>query len=484
MTSSSQDWIATANRLRAILPRERLDGTVFSFLEERHSQPCVIACSGGADSTCLTLLASGSFPERDTPLVLAHFNHALRGEDSKADQCFVEDMAKGLGLEFELGHGSFLPDQLPSEAELRDERHSFLQEVCRKHGADHLLLGHHLDDVAETILMRLPRGSGTEGLAAPRPLHLVDDLWRVRPLLTLSRVQVREALQEAGATWREDASNSDPGPFRNRVRKEVLPRLAEASPSNLLTGFERSRALLEEDASALQTFADEAFPELLMDDGSLDAISLRALPPALIRRVLRCWMISGDASDALSAKAFDDFLLDLAAGRSRKTSLGRNRWVQVSDEKVFFVEESLPSAGWGPCALPTGVNLFLPRSGILRMEPSIEGEAARRVLSKDGVDERREALIDADCLKSPLTVRTWLPGDRYAPLGAPGSRKLQDLFTDRKVPAPSRQRLPVILSGGGEITWCPGLPPAESCRITSGTSTVLRLTFEDTEALF
>ena len=483
MTSSSRDWIATANRLRAILPRELLDGTALAFLEERHSQPWVIACSGGADSTCLALLASESFPERDAPLILAHFNHALRGEDSDADQCFVEDMAKGLGLEFESGHGSFSPDQQLSEAELRDERHSFLQDICRKHEADLLLLGHHLDDVAETILMRLPRGSGTEGLAAPRPLQLIDRLWRVRPLLSLSRVKIKEALRKAGATWREDVSNADPGPFRNRVRKEVLPHLAEASPSEVLTGFERSRALLEEDARALQTFADEAFPKLLRNDGSLDAISLRALPPALIRRVLRSWMIAGDASDALSAKAFDDLLIDLAAGRSRKTSLGRNRWIQVSDEKVFFVEESVPSAGWGPCALPTGANLFLPCSGILRMEPSIEGEAARKVLSQNGVDERREALIDADCLISPLTVRTWLPGDRYAPLGAPGSRKLQDLFTDRKVPATSRQLLPVVLSGV-DITWCPGLPPADSCRITSGTSTVLRLTFEDTEALF
>jgi tRNA(Ile)-lysidine synthase len=118
------------------------------------------------------------------------------------------------------------------------------------------------------------------------------------------------------------------------------------------------------------------------------------------------------------------------------------------------------------------------------MEPSIAGETARQALSQAGVDERREALLDADSLESPVTVRTWLPGDRYAPLGAPGSRKLQDLFTDRKVPATSRRRLPVILSGGCQITWCPGLPPAESCRVTSETSTVLRLTFEDTEALF
>ena len=129
-----------------------------------------------------------------------------------------------------------------------------------------------------------------------------------------------------------------------------------------------------------------------------------------------------------------------------------------------------------------------PRFELHRGQAEGEGEAeivrlvaALRVVDRElerGPEEGREALLDADSLESPLTVRTWLPGDRYLPLGAPGTRKLQDLFTDRKVPATRRGRLPVILAGRNRIAWCPGLPPAECCRITPRTGTVLRLTFE------
>ena len=114
------------------------------------------------------------------------------------------------------------------------------------------------------------------------------------------------------------------------------------------------------------------------------------------------------------------------------------------------------------------------------MEQPIGGDEARLTLTNSVVDERSQALLDLDSLEGSLTVRTWLPGDRYAPLGAPGSRKLQDLFTDRKVPARNRERLPIILSGDSQIAWCPGLPPAERHRVKSDSSKVLRLTYKNT----
>ena len=477
MSDSLHDWPASAARLQAVLSIDQLDASAISFLRQRLDQPWVVACSGGADSTCLALAVAECFPEHVGPLIFAHFNHGLRGGESNADQTFVEELAGGLGITVESGHGRGDPDQ-PSEALLRDERHAFLQKVCENAGAEILLLGHHLDDVAETMIMRLTRGSGVEGLAAPRPVHRVNDVWRVRPLLSLSRVEIRETLQNAGIPWREDASNEELGPFRNRVRQKVLPEILEAAPNEALPGFKRSRDLLEEDARALDAWSTESFDKILRKDGSLDAQVMRTFPYALMRRMLRAWLGGFDASDALSARAFDDLLCEIAAGGVCKRSLARNQWVETDDQKVSFVESGSSAKGWGPCALPAGGCLFLPDSGVLRMDSSLGGEDARQALSKVGVDEGREALLDADSLESPLTVRTWLPGDRYLPLGAPGTRKLQDLFTDRKVPATRRGRLPVILAGRNRIAWCPGLPPAECCRITPRTGTVLRLTFE------
>ncbi|MFP6900910.1 MAG: tRNA lysidine(34) synthetase TilS [Opitutales bacterium] len=479
MPDSLTDWPAVATRLSDLLSLERLERSVVSFLEDRANDPWVVACSGGADSTCLALVACSCFGQRSGPLVLAHFNHGLRGEDSDGDQGFVEDLAAGLGLAFEKGGSSDCPES-PSEAVLRERRHAFLAAVCAKRGSDILLMGHHRDDLAETMLMRLTRGSGAEGLAAPRPLHRVRDIWRARPLLSLTRSELQNALRQAGAPWREDDSNADLGPFRNRVRLQVLPQLAEAAPNEALAGFGRSRDLLEEDAEALHDWAESSFSKLVDRDGALDAVALRALPIAVMRRVFRKWLSAGSVGETLSANTFDHLLFEIAAGRTCKSSVARHCWVVADELKVFLLEKSLPGRGWGPCALPAGGLLFLPETGVLRMEQPIGGNEARQALANLGVDERRQALLDQDSLEGPLTVRTWLPGDRYAPLGAPGSRKLQDLFTDRKVPPKNRERLPIVLSGDSQIAWCPGFPPAERHRVKSDSSTVLRLTYVNT----
>lgn len=482
MSDTSPDWPAAVTRLRTILPIERLDQSVVSFLQTRRDDPWVLACSGGADSTCLALVACGLFGERSGSLHLAHFNHGLRGEDALADQRFVENLAAGLNLELVVGHAESMP-QHPSEAVLRDQRHAFLSDVCAQSGAQVVLLGHHRDDLAETMLMRLTRGSGTEGLAAPRPIHLINDLWRTRPLLSLTRADLQNALLQAEAPWREDASNADLGPFRNRVRLQVLPQLAKVSPSEALAGFGRSRDLLEEDAEALHDWAETAFAQLTKPNGSLDAEALRALPLAVMRRVVRKWLSVGSPSASLSADAFDHLLLEIASGRPCKNSVSRDHWIVADWQTICLVEECLPQRGWGPCSLPATGLLVLPDSGVLRIGDRLDGDEARQVLLEEGLDERREVLLDADSLPGSLWVRTWLPGDRYAPLGAPGRRKLQDMFTDRKIPASLRGRLPVILAEPDEIAWCPGLPPAENCRVTSRSRAVLRLTYDKPKTL-
>ena len=476
MNGPTNDWLAAANRLQTILTAELVEPSVLSFLQENRDQPWVLACSGGADSTCLALACQGWFKDPPPSLALAHFNHGLRGAESEEDQSFVEDMAQGLGLRFELGRGQPTSER-PSEAELREKRHSFLSKVCEGLGSKVILFGHHLDDVAETMVMRLTRGSGSEGLAAPRPTRRVRGIWRIRPLLSLSKIKIREALVESGITWREDSSNQESIPFRNRVRHEALPAIMKASPTEALVGFARSRALLQEDHDALDLMSDKILGKVTLSDGSLNARTLPALPPAILRRTLRKWLMHADAADALSARAFDDLLTAVGTNRETKVSLARNRWVTVSEAKVNIVGESEPGLNWGPCSLPSAGSLVLPDAAVLRVSGSLDGDEARSAIDRSSVDEASETFLDADSIGGSLQVRTWTPGDRYTPLGSPGSRKLQDLFTDRKVPASRRRRLPIVLSRESRIAWCPGLPPAEECRVTDDSRKVLRLTY-------
>ena len=482
MNGPTNDWLAAANRLQTILPPELFDPSALSFLQETRDQPWVLACSGGADSTCLALAFRGWFNDPRPSLTLAHFNHGLRGSESDEDQSFVQDLAKGLGLRFELGRGQPTSGQ-PSEAELREERHSFLSKVCEEVGSEVILFGHHLDDVAETMIMRLTRGSGSEGLAAPRPTRRVRGIWRIRPLLTLSKAKIREALVEAEVAWREDSSNQESGPFRNRVRHEALPAIIKVSPTEALVGFARSRDLLQEDSDALDLMSDKVLGKVTLSDGSLNTRLLPALPPAILRRMLRKWLGKAEAGDALSARAFDDLLHAVGTSRVAKVSLSRDRWVTVSETKARIVGPSEPVLDWGPCSLPSCGFLILPDAAVLRLMGSLDGEEARMVIDQSSVDEAREVFLDAESVGGSLQVRTWMPGDRYTPLGAPGSRKLQDLFTDRKVPVSRRRRLPVVLSRESRIAWCPGLPPAQECRVTNDSRKVLRLTYFQSETL-
>ncbi len=239
-----------------------------------------VACSGGADSVYLVhalqefLSSHPNFRNESSkfnvqlstfdvpPPLLLHANHGLRGAESEGDQEFVENLARSVG--WPLVTGRLPVPARATEAALRDLRHTFFRRALadRPHPVA-LLFGHHLDDAAESVLMRLVRGSGAAGLAAPRALHEVRPGWfHLRPLLGLRRTEIRQILVNQGLTWREDSSNSIPDPFRNKLRLELLPALAIAAGRDPAPGLARARELAEEDDDALNHWLDQLMPGL------------------------------------------------------------------------------------------------------------------------------------------------------------------------------------------------------------------------------
>ncbi len=288
-----------------------------------------VALSGGADSLCLLLLLWAHWPERRARLRALHFNHRLRGAESRRDAAFCRRVCAALGVP--LVEGEWKDARRgASEAEARAARHAFFGRHARV-----LWLGHQQDDIAETMFMRIARGSGTGGLAAPRPIQASSGgRLHLRPLMTVRKADVVAVLRRAGARWCEDSSNAADCHFRNRVRRLVLPPWRRAAGRDALAGAARARELLEEDDVALETWLAALRP--LRADGALDLRKLAGKPRGLVRRALHRWMLAQARPVQISRQAFDALLAAAMACRPTRHSMGVDSFAVVRPNRLTF----------------------------------------------------------------------------------------------------------------------------------------------------
>jgi len=407
------------------------------------------AVSGGADSVCLLRTLVELAPGGGWEVVAAHFDHAMRPESAE-DARFVRDLCLRLGVSLVTGRSRTL-DAGSAEAAAREERLAFLRESARESGCRVIATGHTADDRAETVLMNLLRGSGLRGLQGIA--------WRsgelVRPLLGRSRESVREHLRRLGQDWREDASNRDDRILRNRIRLRVLPLLErEVSPSARESLLRLAEMAAEEDAF-LEALASELYREIRLPGAPgaelrLDAAGLRAAHPAVARRAAR--LALGDLTGGPRDVTFRmcERVLRAARHASPREDIGLG--VCLSSDGIQI---RLGLAR--PAAEPEPFEIELPHGGV------VETEAGWRICVADVHDAGEEPLrLALRAEGRMLRARSWKPGDRMRVKGLGGaSKKLQDIFTDRRVPREERRRIPLICADG-EILWIPGVALSEA----------------------
>ena len=391
----------------------------------RPGEPLLVMVSGGGDSVALLDIAMRLGA---SPLAALHVNYGLRG-GAAADEDFVRALTARLGVTLH-AHRVTLPDGNTQE-QARDARYALAEQLAPGDYA----AAHTASDQAETILYRLAVSPGSRALhgMAPRRGRLV------RPLLSVTREEVRDYLRARGLEWREDPSNADRRFARARVRHDVLDALRELSPAAERTIAETARQLREE-AEVLEAAVGEALAEL----GGGPAISLDALkkhPPALQRLILRSLagrvLSRTELTQLLSVGHRGTKSLDLGGGLRAVAEYGTLRFTRA--------EEAEP---------PAPVELLVPgraRFGDWELE-------ARRDRPGD---------VAVPDLGPAVTVRAWRDGDRMRPAGLGGSKSLQDLFTDRKVPRALRRTLPVV-EAGGEIVWVAGVAVDERFAASEG----------------
>ena len=331
---SDSVWFAKAERVGELLPRSRLHPAVLRWAESQRSpRAWCVALSGGADSLALLIVLWAHWPAARAKLTALHFNHRLRGRAATADARFCQNVCRALGVKCVVGVWRAAVKGA-SEAESRVARHAFFAREMKRRGSRALWLAHQQDDIAETMLMRLARGSGTAGLAALRPVQLVaKDRVHLRPFLTLKKQELIAALRLTGIKWREDASNEGQDFFRNRIRHTVLPAWQKAAGRDAQAGAALARALLEEDDTALEVWLDRLAP---LKRGVLDLKVLHDVPRAVVRRALHLWMLAVRPETDLSRQGFEVLLAAITRGTATRFSLGRKGFAVIRQGKLYF----------------------------------------------------------------------------------------------------------------------------------------------------
>jgi len=406
----------------------------------------VVAVSGGVDSMVLLDLLASLRVSRKLDLVVAHVDHQKR-KASADDARFVESRCAFYGIPFETmsldpaGEGNF-------HDRARKARYAFFQGVAIRRGMNKIALAHQADDQAETILMRLVRGAGFAGYAGIPERTDLSGIAVVRPLLSTSRAEILAYQRERDLPFRNDESNAEDHYTRNRFRHRVLPEIARENPRYLQKFAQFSTYVGEAHAVVRRlanAFMDDAV-EFGDDTAAFSASAFAALDEAVRKETVeRCFdRLTGDAQELSYAQivaAVRIALLDrprgayaLPGGYAIAKDYDRVRIGRAEDQIAAF---EVPVPDFGTYSLPDGSVI----------------EVSRNPVDMDGI--RIELCYNNLDFLFPMTVRTRRDGDRI--VFAYGTKKLKDLFIDRKIPMAERNRMPLLVGRDGTILWIPVL---------------------------
>jgi len=432
----------------------------------------LVAVSGGPDSVALLHLLVRLGPMLGLDLGVAHYDHGLRGEDSRADADFVADLARSLDLPCHLGKGEVRAaaqrDKVSLQMAARKLRLQFFRDLRRDHAYTRVALGHTADDQVELFWLRLLRGAGLEGLKGMWP---ATSEGLVRPLLAVGKAVLLAWLKQEPLPYRVDASNLSRAYLRNRVRLDLLPHLTRDYNPRLAQTIWRTQTLLQEDERLLARDTNAAWDrvarKLTEDCFALDLNRFFSLEEALQRRVLRLGVARLGAAVTLTAPQVAS-LLALARGErsgglislGEKGEKGGN--VQVARAgAVLHIMKALPAA-------PREATLLPDCPGEVESPAGWRWQMSRRTCRPGEPWPPPEvAWLNPARVSLPLTARGWRPGDRFWPQGAPGPKKLQDFLVDAKIPRWLRPHIPLV-TAAGEIIWVAGVRIADPLKLLPG----------------
>ena len=450
----------------------KIKNTISRYNMISQGDTIIAAVSGGPDSVCLLNVLSHLSEEFQLKLVVAHYNHGLRESEDESETILVEKHANSKSLSFETEKNHSLKDRLSSvEENARDARYKFLEKIVKKYNAQKIAMGHTLNDQAETVIMRLLRGSGASGLAGIPP---VRDSRIIRPLIEMNRKDIISYLEYNKLPYAVDSSNSNFRFLRNRIRAELLPLMQDYQP-RLIQHLGQLSDMIREEDSFIESLAEDWTNKKILETDKDLIIPLAAftmLQAPLKNRVLRCALKRVKKNLRRISHNHIVSISNLADSKKSQTSIDlpdNIRVRKVYDKLIITASDK---------ASPMNFKIEIDGPGTFQIEAL--GRSVRieeKTGSRDIISEisNKKAFLDADKINYPLHIRNIRPGDRFIPLGMKGAKKVKDFFIDCKVSSETRAVTPILLSGDIPV-WVCGFRIDERFKITQMTRNILKIT--------
>lgn len=413
----------------------------------------LLAVSGGMDSMAMAEL----FRQSEYQYAIAHCNFQLREKTADDDEAFVRSYARDLQLDFfsrKFDTAAYASQKKISiQMAARELRYDWLEEVREQNGYHSVATAHHFNDSIETLFINILRGTGVAGLKGiPKKTQYI-----VRPLLFATRADIQEFMQKQNLRFREDASNLEMKYLRNMIRHRLVPLLHEINPSvtgNLRHFFDRMEAA---EAFYLNTIKNQQKYFLRFSENAteilIDQLIEQAFPETMLYESLKGYGFSPSQSSdifnnlhAQAGKTFESASHTLVKDRETLIICPREATNLPSEHTI---DEAI-------CNLDYGKHSFRFETGKVDDEFEIPKKATT-------------LMADKDKLTFPLLLRHWQPGDKLAPLGMKGHKKVSDILIDKKIPLPHKKDIMVLISGS-EIVWVAGIAASEGFKITNDTT--------------
>jgi tRNA(Ile)-lysidine synthase len=420
------------------------------------SQVVLLAVSGGADSMLMLHL----FVHTGFPVAVAHCNFGLRGRESDGDEQFVADYCDRHNLAFhsqKFNTEEYARQEgISIEMAARELRYNWFDQLLERHGYDFLATAHHQDDVIETFLINLSRGSGIKGLSGIQPKS--GNI--IRPMLFTNRAEILDYCQRISISFRADSSNEDTVYKRNLIRHEILPLLELVNPAFRRNAL-KTIANLSETGQLFQQRISEIKAMVYSEDEQGAMIHIEKL---LSLSPLRTILFELIREFGFQAEQIDDILDSLTKESGRRFFSDNYRLVkdreylliapyQDKPEKIFYLDEDCQK-------LSFPIQLTLER---------LERNRDFRFSTHPNIVD-----LDLDQLVFPLILRHWHEGEYFQPLGMTGLKKLSDFFVDEKYSIPEKENAWILFSGSQPV-WIVGKRLDDRCKITSLTKRILRI---------
>lgn len=439
----------------------------------------VVGLSGGPDSVCLLHLLNSVRDKLKIRIVAAHINHMIRGCEADADELYCKNICESLNIEFfseRIEVEKYAKENgISSEMAGRDIRYKFFNKVLEKNNFNKIATAHNANDQAETILMRIMRGTALEGLAG---IPVKRDGKYIRPILFMKRELIEDYCEVNKLNPRIDKTNMERIYSRNKVRLDILPYMKENFNPDIIETINRMAGLLQSDNEFIQEYANDIYEKKCeKKKGSIvikEAIFEynKSILTRIVRKVL---MEVSEHSNDFEMKHIFDVIGLQKMGTNKKVDLPNNIYaenvygdiyVRIKKEEEVCVQEEI----------------VITKEELLKAkEVTFNGDIISfELISKNEMEKNNDnnsiKYFNYDEINGNISIRRRKNGDKMIPLGMKGKKKIKDIFIDMKIPAEERSLIPII-QFEEEIAWIVGIKVSEVYKVTKECNKILRIMF-------